>query len=114
MPMLHCTRHHTTLCAIVDINPYLARLRAQSDTDGAKGSIERPGESPNIPWQTRAALPTDYENRLGDALEQVFEGGGTELADVVAQLNTLGCPAPDGQPWTAERFTETMRALVAR
>lgn len=99
----------------MDLNPYLARLRAAAPAEAnAKGAIERPGETPNIPWQTRAALPTEYENRLGDALERVFESGATELAEIAARLNDLGCLAPDDQPWTAERFAAAMRTLAAR
>lgn len=98
----------------MDLNPYLARLRTAAPDTNAKGAIERPGETPNIPWQTRAAPPTEYENRLGDALEQVFESGATELADIAARLNDLGCLAPDNEPWTAERFATAMQALAAR
>lgn len=98
---------------MLDLNPYLARLREQP-VDNPKGSIERPGEAPNIPWQTRSAAPSEYENRLGDALEQVFDAGATALEEIVAGLNARGFPTADDQPWTVERFTETMRALAAR
>lgn len=104
----------TQRIATVDLNPYLARLRAQPSAENAKGAVERPGEAPNIPWQTRSALPTDYENRLGDALEQVFESGASKLEEIVVRLNALGCLTPDDQPWTVEQFTATMRALAAR
>jgi hypothetical protein len=92
-------------------NPHLASGQAV-DQDVGKGSIERPADAKNIPWQTRAALPTEYENRLGDALEEIFEEGATELPAVVAALNAKGIRSPDGRTWTASLFEEEMRRLA--
>ena len=70
--------------------------------------IEKPDEIENVVWQTRAAEPTEYENRLGDALEQVFATGAEDLAAVIRALNDLRCLAPDGKPWTEETFKAWM------
>lgn len=90
-----------------DHNPYLASNNQRAEGP-AKGSIDAPGQLPNIIWQTRPAPPTPFENALGDALEQVFEAGATELPDVVAGLNANGCMDPDGKPWTPTRLTEVL------
>lgn len=63
--------------------------------------------------QTRDREPTEYENLLGDALEQVFAGGATELEAVVAGLNEIEAPSPDGQPWTAELLQAELARLGA-
>jgi len=94
-------------------NPQLKPWQApQPNNVAGKGVIERPGATPNLVWQTRKAEPTQYENDLGDALEQVFASGATELDDVVRGLNEVGSRAPDGSSWTTERFTAEMRALA--
>lgn len=93
----------------MDFNPYLRR--APADGNSAKGSVEKTAEAENIVWQTRAAAPTEYENRLGDLLERVFEAGIEELPGVVAKLNELGGRAPDGSPWTEASFQDVMRQL---
>jgi hypothetical protein len=102
----------STMSHALDYNPHLALLgHARGDRDVGKGSIERPEDARNIPWQTRASLPTDYENRLGDALERIFESGATDLQAVVAGLNTAGLRSADGREWTATLFEEEMRRL---
>jgi hypothetical protein len=97
-----------------NFNPYLQPWRAPEPNNVAgKGQIELPGTAPNQVWQTRDAEPTRYENDLGDALERVFDSGATELDEVVERLNQLGSRAPDGAPWTAERFCAALAALAA-
>lgn len=78
-----------------------------------KGQIEQPGQARNIVWQNRAAPPSDYENALGDALEQVFEGGASSIEQVVDGLNAQGFRMPDGQGWSVERFELEMARLGA-
>ncbi|NIR39349.1 MAG: hypothetical protein GWO22_26310, partial [Actinobacteria bacterium] len=95
-----------------DLNPFLARPDAEAvDPRAGRGRIEVPGSFANIPWQTRERRPTDYENRLGDALETCFSEGITELAALVSRLNALGVPDPDDAPWTEASFMEAMQAL---
>ena len=78
-----------------------------------RGRIEKPDEARNVAWQTRSAQPTEYENRLGDALEQVFASGAHELGEVIQGLKELKVLAPDGKPWTEESFKAEMRRLGA-
>jgi hypothetical protein len=79
----------------------------------ARGRIEKPDEVENVVWQTRDSEPTDYENRLGDALEQAFADGALELGEVVERLNKLKFPDPDGRPWTEASFQAEMRRFGA-
>ncbi len=98
----------------LDHNPGLKPWESPSPNNVAgKGQIEVPGQARNIVWQTRSAAPTDYENALGDALEQVFGGGAETLEQVVEGLNKLGFRAADGRPWTAAGFEAEMARLGA-
>lgn len=83
-----------------DFNPYLSRMNA------TRGEVEK---RVNLPWQTRRAAPTDYENRLGDALEQAFAAGAETLEDVVKALNDGGLRDPAGQPWNPDSLQVEMR-----
>lgn len=99
----------------MDHNPYLKlRLHPNPDRGSGKGSIERPGRVENMRWQTRSSAPTEYEDRLGDALERVFESGAHSLAEVVAGLNGEGFLTADGGAWTEAGFQEEMRRLASR
>ncbi len=91
----------------LDFNP----LWAGQDTQGNKGHIEPAQGEPNIPWQNRLRPPTNYENTLGDALEHVFEGGATNLEEVVAALNASAFKTPEGQAWTAQRYEDELARL---
>ena len=64
-------------------------------------------------WQIGTDKPSDYETKLGDALEAAFTAGHHELPSLVDALNRAGVMAPDGTPWTAERFQADMRKLGA-
>jgi len=99
----------------MDHNPHLKPwVRPHPNRIAGKGVIERPGQTENIVWQTRANAPTEYENQLGDALERVFESGAVEVRDVVAKLNELGVRSADGRPWTEALFEEEMRRLASK
>ncbi len=96
----------------MDFNPYLKPWVAPSPEAAAgKGSIENPADAENIVWQTRAAPPTAYENRLADALERVFDESVEDLETLVERLNELGLRTSDGRPWTPERFEAEMAIL---
>ena len=90
-------------------NPHLTPSNTVKG-DAAKGSIEKVDAIQNIVWQTRAAAPTDYENRLADLLEQAFAAAITDVAPLVAKLNELGARAPDGAQWTEASFQAYMKA----
>ena len=98
-----------------DHNPYLAvRSAPAADRDIGKGSIEHPADALNIPWQTRPAAPTEYENRLCDALVRVFEQGAADLPAIVAGLNATGIRSSDNREWTAALFEAEMRRFGGR
>ena len=87
----------------MDHNPFLAKRMA-----AGRGAVEQPL---NIEWQTRAAPPTEFENRLGDALEKVFAAGADTPAEVVARLNEMQLFDASGACWTEASFRETMARL---
>ncbi|MBM3488264.1 MAG: hypothetical protein FJX67_16790 [Alphaproteobacteria bacterium] len=66
-----------------------------------------------MPWQTRAAEPTDYEAALADALDRVLGAGHHELAAIIAGLKADGVCAPDGKAWTPDSLQAVMRRLGA-
>lgn len=89
----------------MDHNPFLKPALGES-----RGGVENPF---NLEWQTRAAPPTEFENRLGDALETIFAGGAQELAEVVAGLNGMQLFDAEGRPWTEASFQEILKRLGA-
>jgi hypothetical protein len=99
----------------MDHNPYLKPWRQpQPNYTAGKGTIEQPGEFPNIIWQTRSAPPSEYENQLGDALEKAFTAGAESIEDVVARLNEQGMLTSDGLAWTLDTFRAEMTRLAAK
>lgn len=63
--------------------------------------------------QVQKRPPTEYENRLADAIEAAFRNGAHELPRLVAALNEAGMPDPDGNPWNPETFEAIMARLNA-
>lgn len=63
------------------------------------------------PRQFRKSAPTDYEDRLSDALEAAFAGGIHDLPALAAALNEAGLHTPDGETWTAANFPAAMQRL---
>ena len=98
----------------MDHNPHLKPFSGVEPNQVAgKGKIEKPEDVENIVHQTRPAPPTEFENRLGDALEEIFGADIDQLGDVVAKLNDMGVPAPEGEDWTEESFQAEMKRLGA-
>jgi hypothetical protein len=54
-----------------------------------------------------------YENRLGDALEQLLADGADDLDALAAGLAKLGVPMRDNGSWTAERLRVELQRLAA-
>lgn len=99
----------------MDHNPYLKPwVKPHPNRVAGKGAIDRPGEVANIVWQNRSAPPTEYENQLGDTLEQVFESGAETPEAIAAKLNDLGFRTPDGRTWSGPIFEEEMQRLAAK
>ena len=65
------------------------------------------------PHQARDREPDDYQNLLGDAIERAYAKGIHDLAGIVASLNEVAVPAPNGQPWSVELFQREMKRLGA-
>jgi hypothetical protein len=63
------------------------------------------------PRQAQRRAPTDYENRLGDALEAAFAAGAWELDALLARLNAEGIRTPDGREWTPANFESILERL---
>lgn len=78
---------------------------------GDASTIERYDSPILIRWQTRPALPSDYENALGDALEALFTREVYALGAIIDGLNESGPADPDGKPWTEASFTSVMQRL---
>jgi len=98
----------------MDYNPNLSPWTWPIHIDPAgQKSIDKPADLGNIVWQNRPAPPTPYENALCDALEQAFDSGAVELAEVVAKLNELGVNDESGAAWTEQSFTLEMKRLGA-
>ena len=60
---------------------------------------------------TNAHTPTAWENAFGDVLEAAFSEGLHELPPLIERLNASPVRPPDGEPWTAERFTRIVHDL---
>lgn len=98
----------------MNYNPHLQPwLAAQPNNVAGKGQIEVPGQLPNIIWQSRAALPSAYENALGDVLERVFADGAVSIDQVVAGLNAQAFRSAEGGQWTSASFEAEMARLGA-
>jgi hypothetical protein len=63
--------------------------------------------------QVQKQPPSDYENRLADAIEAAFKNGAHELPALVTALNASGVAAPDGSPWNVDTFAAVMASLNA-
>ena len=90
------------------IEPYTKREPNQS---AGVGQIFERGERDLIVWQTRPALPTEYEETLAATLEQIFAQRIYDLPDIVAALNREGIRTPGGEAWTEANFQTTFREL---
>ena len=79
---------------------------------GGKGSIENLADVTNIVWQSRIAPPTDYENSLGDALEEIMADGTHDLAGIVAGLNKRHVRTRDGATFTEGNFQSELARVA--
>lgn len=97
---------------VQDFNPYLeGYLNARPAQAGGAGQVFGSGDRDLIVWQTRPAVPSEYERTLADALEQIFAQRTYDLPDIVAALNREGVRAPTGEAWTERNFQDTLREL---
>jgi len=97
---------------IDDFNPYLEAYRnARPNKVGGAGQIFSGADRDLIVWQTRAAVPSEYEQTLTDALEHIFSQKIYDLPGVVAALNHEGIHTPAGDTWTERNFEQTFQEL---
>src|SRR5512134_2477640 len=97
---------------IQDLNPYLeAYLNPRASQGGGAGHIFATAERDLIQWQTRPAVPNEYDSTLADALEQIFAQRTYDLPEIVAALNREGVRTPAGEAWTEANFQTTLREL---
>jgi hypothetical protein len=95
-----------------DFNPYLEAYRnARPNKVGGGGQIFAGADRDLIVWQTRPAVPSEYEQTLTDALEQIFSEKIYDLPEVVAALNREGIRTPAGEAWTERNFEQTFQQL---
>ncbi len=66
-----------------------------------------------VEHQTRDRVPSDYENLLGDSIEQAYAAGVHDLPGLCAALNDGRTPSPNGMLWTPDLFEQEMKRLGA-
>jgi hypothetical protein len=98
---------------MLDYNPWLSPDRLEGDNKGSPATLELPDRVENVPWQTRPAIPPDYEGALADALAAIFAAEIYDLPLIVERLNLTGPRPPAGGGWTEERFLAEMSCLGA-
>jgi hypothetical protein len=97
---------------VADFNPYLEAYQNLSPNKVAGlGQIFAGADRDLIVWQTRPAVPSEYEQTLADTLEQIFSQRTYELPEVVAALNREGIRTPAGEVWTERNFQQTFQQL---
>jgi hypothetical protein len=97
---------------VQDFNPYLEAYRnPRASQGGGAGHIFQTAERDLIQWQTRPAVPNEYDSTLADALEQIFAQRTYDLPEIVAALNREGLQTPSGEAWTERNFQDTLREL---
>jgi hypothetical protein len=63
--------------------------------------------------QSRTQEPTQWQMELASAIEAIFANGAQSLEALIDGLNASRVKAPDGGPWTAEKYSALMRELGA-
>jgi len=97
---------------VADFNRYIAPYRnPQPNQTAGAGQIFEGAARELIVWQTRPAMPTEYEEMLASALEQIFSQRTYELPEIVEALNRDGIRTPGGEAWTEANFQSTFREL---
>jgi hypothetical protein len=97
-----------------DCNPALRPWEAPLPSKrAAAGSYETYDTVTNLVWQTRATVPSAYEDKLADALMAAFDDGAHDLAGVVARLNAMRVHAADGSAWTEAALAAELKRLGA-
>lgn len=97
---------------VADFNRYIEPYwNPQPNQSAGAGQIFEGGDRELIVWQTRPAMPTEYEEMLASALEEIFAQRIYELPDIVAALNRESIRTPGGEAWTEANFQSTFSEL---
>ena len=93
-------------------NENLTRWREQKPSNkGGQGGIETYDKLENVVWQSRSAPPTEYEDALADALEDIMSDGTHDLAGIAAGLAKHRVKAQDGKAFTEDSLKEEFKRL---
>lgn len=89
----------------LNYNPALPENRQFAPpAEGGNGAIHKPGEYPNIIWQTRSSEPENWTLKLIATLEDLFEQGAESLPALVSELNAIKMYDRQGEPWSDASF----------
>ncbi|WP_434638808.1 recombinase-like helix-turn-helix domain-containing protein [Klebsiella sp. I138] len=89
----------------LDFNPALPESRQFTPpAEGGNGNIHKPGDYPNLIWQTRSRVPETWELELIATLETLFEQGAESLTQLVDGLNALKMHDRQGDAWSEQSF----------
>ena len=89
----------------LDFNPALPESRQFTPpAEGGNGNIHKPGDYPNLIWQTRSRVPESWELQLIATLETLFEQGAETLGELVSGLNGVRMYDQQGEPWSESSF----------
>jgi hypothetical protein len=59
-----------------------------------------------------AMSASEYEDRMGDALEKLLEEGADDLEALASGLNRLGLVGLHGERWTADALAAEFKRLA--
>jgi len=92
----------------MDWNPWLSKTHQNK---GGTDYLETYDPPTLLPWQTRSAQPTEFEQALADALQEIFGEEVYDLPDIVSLLNKSGVNPPEEGDWTEANFQSVMKRL---
>ena len=92
----------------MDWNPWLSKTH---ENKGGPDYLETYDPPTLLQWQNRSAPPTEYEQALADALQEIFVEEVYDLPGIVGRLNESGVKTPEEGGWTEANFQAEMRRL---
>ena len=92
----------------MDFNPWLKKPHPNK---GGGDYLETYAPPTLVPWQTRSASPSDYEQTLADELQQIFADKVYDLPGIIARLNESSVRLPTNNDWTKASFQAEMKRL---
>ena len=93
----------------MDWNPWLTKTH---ENKGGADYLETYDPPTLLPWQTRFAKPTEYEQELADDLQEIFGEEVYDLPGIVGRLNESDVKPPEEEGgWTEANFQSVMKQL---